>query len=85
MLILFYIFIEIPLFHVLNARITFGNIFGLDEPVPGVTPINDEKVVACVLDDSCFDTPAGYVRLGETFLLIQLRISCYPISNIPSW
>lgn len=58
-------FLEIPLFHVLNARITFGNIFALDEPVPGVTPIKEEKVIACVLDDSCFDTPAGYVRLGE--------------------
>lgn len=67
----FYIFIEIPLFHVLNARITFGNIFGLDEAVPGVTPIQDEKVVACVLDDSCFDTPAGYVRLGEPLVSVQ--------------
>ncbi|XP_035216367.1 ankyrin repeat domain-containing protein 13D-like [Stegodyphus dumicola] len=60
--------IEIPLFHVLNARITFGNIFALDEPVPGVTPIKEEKVVACVLDDSCFDTPSGYVRLGSDSL-----------------
>lgn len=60
-----FVFLEIPLFHVLNARITFGNIFALDEPVTGVTPIKEEKVIACVLDDSCFDTPAGYVRLGE--------------------
>ena len=28
--------IEIPLFHVLNARITFGNIFGLTNPVAGI-------------------------------------------------
>lgn len=77
---LFYIFIEIPLFHVLNARITFGNIFGLDEAVPGVTPIQDEKVVACVLDDSCFDTPAGYVRLGETFVLAQQpKMHCFSL------
>lgn len=56
--------IEIPLFHVLNARITFGNIFAADEPVLGVTPVKDDELVACVLDDSCFDPPSGYVRLG---------------------
>ncbi|XP_054713418.1 ankyrin repeat domain-containing protein 13D-like isoform X2 [Uloborus diversus] len=60
--------IEIPLFHVLNARITFGNIFALDEAVPGVTPIEEEKAVACVLDDNCFDVPSGYVRLGSDSL-----------------
>ena len=27
---------EIPLFHILSARITFGNIFGMDREVPGV-------------------------------------------------
>ncbi|KAF8769792.1 Ankyrin repeat domain-containing protein 13D [Argiope bruennichi] len=60
--------IEIPLFHVLNARITFGNIFALDESVPGVTPIKEDKAVACVLDDSCFEVPPGYVRLGSDAL-----------------
>lgn len=25
---------EIPIFHILNARITFGNLNGCDEPVP---------------------------------------------------
>ncbi|CAO2644301.1 Ankyrin repeat domain-containing protein 13B [Lemmus lemmus] len=28
--------IEIPVFHILNARITFGNLNGCDEPVPSV-------------------------------------------------
>ncbi|XP_036051588.1 ankyrin repeat domain-containing protein 13B isoform X2 [Onychomys torridus] len=28
--------IEIPIFHILNARITFGNLNGCDEPVPSV-------------------------------------------------
>ncbi|GIY76254.1 ankyrin repeat domain-containing protein 13B [Caerostris darwini] len=60
--------IEIPLFHVLNARITFGNIFALDEPVTGVTPIKDDGPVACVLDDNCFEVPSGYVRLGSEAL-----------------
>lgn len=27
---------EIPIFHILNARITFGNLNGCDEPVPSV-------------------------------------------------
>ncbi|KAG8176512.1 hypothetical protein JTE90_021805 [Oedothorax gibbosus] len=60
--------IEIPLFHVLNARITFGNIFSLDEAVPGVTPVKDDSAVACILEESCFDVPAGYVRLGSESL-----------------
>lgn len=60
--------IEIPLFHVLNARITFGNIFAMDEAVIGVTPIKEESPIACYIDDSCFEPPAGYVRLGSNEL-----------------
>lgn len=33
--------IEIPLFHVLNACVTFGNVFALDSPVPNVTNIRE--------------------------------------------
>ncbi|KAG7281822.1 hypothetical protein CRUP_030332 [Coryphaenoides rupestris] len=29
--------IEIPLFHVLNARVTFSNLCGCDEPVGSIT------------------------------------------------
>jgi len=56
--------IEIPLFHVLNARITFGNIFGLDEEIPGVTRIAEEERISCIVDDSCFIPPASYSKLG---------------------
>lgn len=56
--------IEIPLFHVLNARITFGNIFGLDEDVRFVERIQEESRLTCVVDDSCFNIPMGYSRLG---------------------
>ncbi|XP_078680188.1 ankyrin repeat domain-containing protein 13D-like [Branchiostoma floridae x Branchiostoma belcheri] len=35
--------IEIPLFHVLNARITFGNLNGTDEEVDGVAAIKVES------------------------------------------
>ncbi|XP_076344206.1 ankyrin repeat domain-containing protein 13D-like [Tachypleus tridentatus] len=60
----FPITLEIPIFHVLNARITFENIFALDELVSGVTPIRDDNACACVVDKNCFESPTGYVRLG---------------------
>jgi len=56
--------IEIPLFHVLNARITFGNIFAMDEPVSGVQRVEEDGRVSCVLDDSCFEPPASYTLMG---------------------
>ncbi|XP_058807424.1 ankyrin repeat domain-containing protein 13D isoform X2 [Phymastichus coffea] len=56
--------IEIPLFHILNARITFGNIFGLDQEVPHVGRLEEANRLTCLLDDVCFEAPAGYVKLG---------------------
>jgi septin 4 len=61
---------EIPLFHVLNARITFGNIFGLDEEIPGVTRVVEEDRISCIVDDSCFVPPASYSRLGKCLLFM---------------
>ncbi|KAG5680971.1 hypothetical protein PVAND_010445 [Polypedilum vanderplanki] len=54
--------IEIPLFHVLNALITFGNVFGLENPVQYVTNIkeDDDKRLTCIIDDSCFEVPTNY-------------------------
>ncbi|XP_026327434.1 ankyrin repeat domain-containing protein 13B isoform X2 [Hyposmocoma kahamanoa] len=52
--------IEIPLFHVLNARITFGNIFAMDSPVPHVECIHEGDRLSCVLDDACFAIGRGY-------------------------
>ncbi|KAK3606459.1 hypothetical protein CHS0354_041405 [Potamilus streckersoni] len=57
--------IEIPLFHVLNAKITFGNIFAMDQPMEGVHPIKGADVNACVIDDPCFEAPPGYRVLGD--------------------
>uniref|UniRef100_A0A8C7YZ67 Ankyrin repeat domain 13 family, member D n=1 Tax=Oryzias sinensis TaxID=183150 RepID=A0A8C7YZ67_9TELE len=54
--------IEIPLFHVLNARVTFSNLCGCDEPVSSVTlhkPETPEEV-----DPSVFEPPADYTTLG---------------------
>ncbi|CAO1416303.1 unnamed protein product [Diamesa tonsa] len=60
--------IEIPLFHVLNALITFGNVFSLDNPVKYVSNIKEEDNdrLTCVIDDECFEVPANYKnRSGE--------------------
>ncbi|XP_028158041.1 ankyrin repeat domain-containing protein 13D [Ostrinia furnacalis] len=52
--------IEIPLFHVLNARITFGNIFATESPVTHVECIREGDRLACVLDDACFAAGTAY-------------------------
>ncbi|OQR66407.1 ankyrin repeat domain-containing protein 13B-like [Tropilaelaps mercedesae] len=59
--------IEIPLFHVLNARVTFGNINGNDCRVPGVE--RDQEQGKCTIDPSIFEIPRGYTRIGERRLL----------------
>lgn len=70
---------EIPIFHILNARITFGNIFSSDSPVDRVSAIKDtiqrenengetvfETVTSsCAVDETVFDIPASYRVIGE--------------------
>ncbi|KAL1140274.1 hypothetical protein AAG570_000206 [Ranatra chinensis] len=56
--------IEIPLFHVLNARITFGNIFALEDSVVGVNHIDEDGKTTCIIDESCFEPPPSYTVLG---------------------
>lgn len=58
--------IEIPLFRVVNARITFGNIFGLSESVEGITVVHEEgeNRTSCAVDDMVFEVPADYSRIG---------------------
>ncbi|XP_013097671.2 ankyrin repeat domain-containing protein 13D [Stomoxys calcitrans] len=56
--------IEIPLFHVLNACITFGNVFGMTTPVDNVTTINEDDRVTCIVDDCCFNEPLHYTKKG---------------------
>jgi len=57
--------IEIPLFHALNAKITFGNIFAMDTPNTGVTCIRDGDNYVCAVDESVFDTPSTYSVIGD--------------------
>uniref|UniRef100_A0A069DZB8 Putative ankyrin repeat protein n=1 Tax=Panstrongylus megistus TaxID=65343 RepID=A0A069DZB8_9HEMI len=66
--------IEIPLFHVLNARITFGNIFGLEQSVEGIDRIEEGGKTHCIVNDSCFSPPASYTLLGcETRRQVSLE------------
>jgi len=57
--------IEIPLFHALNAKITFGNIFAMDSPNTGVTCIREDDNFMCSVDDSVFDAPTTYSVIGD--------------------
>uniref|UniRef100_A0A672ZSX9 Ankyrin repeat domain-containing protein n=1 Tax=Sphaeramia orbicularis TaxID=375764 RepID=A0A672ZSX9_9TELE len=59
--------IEIPLFHVLNARVTFSNLCGCDESInivihfpPGQSP----PPFHCEVDPSVFEPPPDYTTLG---------------------
>ncbi|KAJ8949323.1 hypothetical protein NQ314_008243 [Rhamnusium bicolor] len=65
---------KIPLFHVLNARITFGNIFAMDQDVPFVTKIQEEERLTCVLDENIFKCPPGYSQIGNEDDLLQFAI-----------
>lgn len=58
-------FSEIPLFHVLTARITFGNIFGVDDPKENVTTASKDDRLSCVIEESVFDPPASYATVGK--------------------
>lgn len=55
--------VEIPLFHVLNAIITFENVFALDTPVKFVSNIREsDERLTCIIDDECFEIPSGYTN-----------------------
>ena len=63
--LLFVLVLEIPIFHVLNARITFGNIFALNQPVENVTYVGEDDNMTCAINESCFEAPPSYGRLGK--------------------
>ncbi|CAF0741476.1 unnamed protein product [Adineta steineri] len=57
--------IQIPLYHVLTAKVTFGNIHGIDKAVEGVSTIKENSISFCAVDENIFAVPAGYRRQGE--------------------
>lgn len=56
--------VEIPLFHVLNACITFGNVFAMTTPVDNVSTLHEQDRITCLVDDRCFDIPSHYASRG---------------------
>lgn len=59
--------IEIPLYRVITAKVTFGNIHATNTPVDKVTCINDLSTTsACLVDESVFSIPSGYCTIGHT-------------------
>jgi ankyrin repeat domain-containing protein 13 len=58
---------EIPLFRVLNAVVTFGNVFGSENPVDHVTILNENERLTCILDDAIFQIPPSYRNRGSEF------------------
>jgi len=80
-------FTEIPIFHILNAKITFGNIFSSDTAVNKVSLISEEVpkvlengetvlepvVVGCAVDDTAFDVPSEYRLRGNSSLYTKRR------------
>lgn len=61
--------IEIPLFHVLNACVTFGNVFALETPVPNVTYIRETTASDATED-------VGDEEEGASANVIDDRLTC---------
>lgn len=61
--------VEIPLFHVLNACVTFGNVFALEQPIKHVEQLReeDDERLTCVIDDCCFDIPSHYTNKSADY------------------
>ena len=64
------VFTEIPLFHVLNAKITFGNIFATEAAAPGVVAGPTGEQMQCTIDESVFLSPTTYSVIGKLFVVL---------------
>lgn len=52
----------------LNAVVTFGNVFAMETPVANVSSLQEsDDRTSCVIDDCCFDVPSEYVRRGHEY------------------
>lgn len=48
----------------LTARITFGNIFGVDASINKVSTVAEEDRLSCVIEEDAFDPPSSYTVIG---------------------
>lgn len=62
-------FIEIPLYHISNAQITFGNLFARDTAIKGVETLESDGKIFCAVEDSVFVPPRSYVVLGKILFI----------------
>lgn len=52
----------------LNAVVTFGNVFAMEAPVENVSSLQEsDDRTSCVIEDCCFDVPSEYARRGHEF------------------
>lgn len=63
--------IEIPLFHVLNACVTFGNVFALESPVPHVSQIREQPATGACDDDGSVATSSTPLNTDRLTCIID--------------
>lgn len=63
--------IEIPLFHLINAVVTFSNCMTMDNPVAQVTKVEENDRVTVTIEDSIFEIPSNYARSGPDYRQIN--------------
>lgn len=66
--------IEIPLFHVINARITFGNIFALANSVQGVSVLTEDDGETLKKKIRCFPNFALIIFPPVFFFFIKIKM-----------
>ncbi|XP_023575677.1 ankyrin repeat domain-containing protein 13B isoform X2 [Octodon degus] len=75
--------IEIPIFHILNARITFGNLNGCDEPVPSVRGSPSSETPSPGSDSSSVSSSSSTSETHHTPCLANP--SFLPSRSEPAW
>ena len=71
--------LEIPLYRVITAQVTFDNIHGVFQPVKNVTTMSstsmsNPKDVKCIVDESVFTVPPSYKTLGSNLMPHNVQV-----------